>query len=156
MLRRPLQLKGKKHFSKNPLLFSKQLLTPIRALLPLINRRDVLSLAYENLARLNASCLENQSNAEVKNIQATSENRDLVQSLLELTSNNNKTEKQDIDDPKLKEELEALDKANKQKRAEYTTMKRIISAAIVGSGLDWASDETLLNLVLDDESTDDI
>lgn len=132
----------------------KQLLTAIRALLPLVDRRDVLSLAYENLARLNASCLENQSNAEVKNIQAISENRDLVQVLLELTSKSNDIEKQDIEDPKLKEELRALEQENKTKRAEYTTLKKVLSAAIVGSGLDWASDEKLLDLVLDDESTD--
>ncbi|WEW55141.1 hypothetical protein PRK78_000569 [Emydomyces testavorans] len=126
-----------------------------RALLPLINRRDVLSLVYENLARINTSCLEKLSNAEVNNIQAISENRDLVRSLLELTTRG-KSGKQEIEDPKLREEVEALEKDNRQRRDGYVTMKRMISAAIVASGVDWASDETLLKLVLDDESTDEI
>ncbi|KAI1908903.1 hypothetical protein LOZ12_000146 [Ophidiomyces ophidiicola] len=125
------------------------------ALLSLINRRDILSLAYENLAHAIASCSESLSNAEVENIQATKKNRELVQSLLQLTSSE-KNEKPEIKDPKLKKQFEALVKENKNKRAENVTVKRIVSAAIAASGIDWASDEDLLNLVMDDESADEL
>ncbi|EEP82560.1 predicted protein [Uncinocarpus reesii 1704] len=121
-----------------------------RALLPLIHRRDILSLAYENLASINSSCSERLSNAEVDNIQTATENRDLVQSLLELTRG--KDEKLQIEDPDLRSELETLERKTKKAKADYVTMKRIISASIVASGIDWASDETLLKLVVDDES----
>nr|KMM72991.1 hypothetical protein CPAG_09280 [Coccidioides posadasii RMSCC 3488] len=125
-----------------------------RVLLPLINRRDVLSLVYENLAGVNNSCVENLSNAEVSNIRAVKDNRDLVRSLLEVTDGN--AEEEEIKDLKSKEELETLKRENKNRRDEYMTMKRIVSAVIVASGLDWASDEKLLTLVVEDESADEL
>lgn len=128
--------------------------TPIdRTLLSLINRRDVLSLAYENLAHLHSQCQEKLSDAEVQNMDAAIENQALVRSLLSLTSGQ-KSEKEKITDPKMKEQLEELEGENKRKRADWVTMKRIVGAAIAASGVDWASDEKLLELVLD-ESTED-
>ncbi|KAK2873835.1 hypothetical protein FQN49_002020 [Arthroderma sp. PD_2] len=126
-----------------------------KALLPLINRRDVLSLAYENLITAHTSCIRELSNAEVANIQSIKQNQELVQSLLELTSSE-KSPEDEISDPQLKEELDTLKAENRQRKADWTRMKRIVSASVAASGVDWASDEKLENLVLDDDALDDI
>ena len=76
------------------------------------------------------------------------ENKELVRSLFELTTPQEKTGKDLITDPKLKEQVEELEAEQKQKRAEWSTVKRIVSASIVASGIDWASDEKLRELVM--------
>ncbi|KAM5433121.1 hypothetical protein MferCBS31731_007234 [Microsporum ferrugineum] len=126
-----------------------------KALLPLINRRDVLSLAYENIMTSHTACIRELSSAEVANIQSIQKNQELVQTLLELTRNE-KSLDDNIPDPELKEELDSLKTENKQKKAHWTRIKRIVSASIAASGVDWASDEKLENLVLDDDALDDV
>ncbi|KAK2731803.1 hypothetical protein FQN55_004439 [Onygenales sp. PD_40] len=122
-----------------------------RALLPLINRRDVLSLVYENLSRAHASTLQDIADAEIENIRGTKKNQELVQTLLALTSEE-KPWREEITDPKIRSQLEALEAENKTANANWVTIKRIVSAAIVASGVDWADDEKLHDLVIDDSA----
>ncbi|PGH35183.1 hypothetical protein GX50_01995 [[Emmonsia] crescens] len=122
-----------------------------RALLPLINRRDLLSLIYENLSRAHASCIQSLSNAKVDNIHGTAKNQESVQALLGLTSAE-KSWREEITDPKLISQLETLEKETKAEKANWVTIKRVVSAAIVASGIDWAEDEELHDLVVDDAS----
>lgn len=115
----------------------------------------MLSLIYENLARSHSACLESLSDAEIKNMKMNDENRDLVRTLFELTKPHEKTGKDLITDPEIRGKVESAEAENRQKRADWVTMKRIVSAAIVASGVDWAGDERLRELVVD-ESSDDI
>ncbi|KAK2733212.1 hypothetical protein FQN57_002257 [Myotisia sp. PD_48] len=126
-----------------------------RTLLPLLNRRDVLSLVDENLAMIRSTCLERISDAEVDNIESIKQNQKLVQSLLEFTKKETSLE-DGISDPALKEELVGVKTENQEKKADWERIKRIVSAGIVASGVDWAGNEELEELVLDDESMDDI
>jgi hypothetical protein len=82
------------------------------------------------------------------------ENKRLAGTLLELTKAQPKTGKDLITDPQLKEQVEALEAEGKQKKADWVTVKRIISATIVASGVDWASDDNLRDLVLDEAAED--
>ncbi|KAL1957916.1 hypothetical protein VTO42DRAFT_5308 [Malbranchea cinnamomea] len=126
-----------------------------RSLLPLVNQRDLLSLIYENLAQAHSACLEKLSNAEIENMKMNEGNKELVQSLLELSQPQEKTGKELITDAELKANVEALEAENRQRKANWVIMKRIVSATIVASGVDWASDERLRELVVDD-SIDDL
>ncbi|EZF76796.1 hypothetical protein H105_01974 [Trichophyton soudanense CBS 452.61] len=126
-----------------------------RALLRLINKRDILSLAYENMLTTHTTCIRKLSSTEVSNIQNIKQNQELVQSLLKLT-NSEKSADEEIPDLELKEELNSLKSENKQKKAQWTRIKRIVSASVAASGVDWASDEKLERLVLDDDEFDDI
>lgn len=101
------------------------------------------------------TCLRKLSSAEVSNIQNIKQNQELVQSLLKLTSSE-KSADEEIPDLELKEELNSLKSENKQKKAQWTRIKRIVSASIATSGVDWASDEKLERLVLDDDEFDDV
>ncbi|EER37148.1 conserved hypothetical protein [Histoplasma capsulatum H143] len=124
-----------------------------RALLPLINRRDLLSLIYVNLSRAHGSCTQSLSNTKVDGMHGTAKTQELVQTLLGLTSAE-KSRREAITDPALISQLEAQEKETKAERASWVTMKRVVSALIVASGIDWAADEALHDLVVDDEDDD--
>lgn len=125
------------------------LLETHRALVPLINRRDLLSLIQENLATAHAATLEALSNVEVENMRINKKNQELARTLLDLTSHDSRW-KERIEDEGLKAQLEELEAEHKKRRARWETIKSIASAAVVGSGVDWARDDRLRELVLDE------
>lgn len=119
-----------------------------RALLPLVNRRDVLALALENLTSAHDLVLKQLSNVEVENIQINRDNQELVRQLLELTKHDSSwREKLEVSQFSQLEELEVDMKGRK---AHWETIKNIASAMVVASGLDWADDDMLRALVLDE------
>lgn len=120
-----------------------------RALLPLINRRDVLSLVQENLANTRAVTLEALSNAEVENLRMVEKNKTLASQLLALTAQE-ESWRDKVDDATLISQIEEVEDEYKKTRAQRDTLKSVISAMVVGSGVDWARDEKLRNLVLDE------
>ncbi|KAJ5293867.1 hypothetical protein N7508_008688 [Penicillium antarcticum] len=124
-----------------------------RALLRLVNRRDVLALAHENLASAHDLVLRQLSNLQVENLQINRENQELVRQLLELTKQDSSW-REKLDDPELLSQLDELEVDLKGRKAHWETMKNIASAVVVGSGLDWADDDKLRALVLDE--SDDI
>lgn len=120
-----------------------------RALLRLVNRRDILALAHENLASAHDQVLKQLSDLEVANLQINQENQELVRQLLELTKQD-ETWREKLKDAKLLSQLEQLETDFKSNKAQWDTMKHIASAMVVGSGLDWAEDDQLQALVLDE------
>ncbi|KAL4868884.1 hypothetical protein BDV12DRAFT_168823, partial [Aspergillus spectabilis] len=120
-----------------------------RTLLRLINRRDVLSLAQENLSAVQSSTLKKLSTLEVENLQLHQKNQELVRELLELTKDDDSW-REELDDSELKQELARLEADHKKSKARWETMKSVASAIVVGSGVDWAEDEELTALVLDE------
>ncbi|KAJ5749097.1 uncharacterized protein N7511_010793 [Penicillium nucicola] len=120
-----------------------------RALLRLVNRRDVLALAHENLASAHDLVMKQLSNLQVKNLQINRENQELVRQLLELTKQDSSWRER-LDDPELLSQLNELEVDLKGRKAHWDTMKNIASAVVVGSGLDWADDDKLRALVLDE------
>ncbi|KAE8152692.1 centromere protein H (CENP-H)-domain-containing protein [Aspergillus avenaceus] len=120
-----------------------------QVLLRLINRRDVLALAHENLNTALTSTLKKLSSAEVENLQLHKTNKQLIQELLELTRKDESWRYQ-LGDTDIKTQLDQA-KADQQKsKAKWEAMKSITSAIVVGSGVNWAEDENLTALVLDE------
>ncbi|OJJ60895.1 hypothetical protein ASPSYDRAFT_42705 [Aspergillus sydowii CBS 593.65] len=122
-----------------------------RALLRLINRRDILSLAQENLTETHIATLKKLSTVEVENLQLHEKNQELVRELLELTKDDDSWREQ-LDDPELKQQLAELETDHKKSKAKWETMKSVASAIVVGSGVNWAEDEDLMALVLDESN----
>lgn len=120
-----------------------------RALLPLVHRRDLLSLVHENLANAQASALESLSNTEVDNIRVIRRNQELARQLLDLTAQESSW-RDKIDDASLQTQMKEIESEYKKTRAKWDQMKGVLGGIIVGSGIDWARDETLRDLVLDD------
>lgn len=119
------------------------------ALLRLVNRRDVLALAHENLASAHELVLKQMSNLEVDNLRINQENQELVRQLLELTKEDSSWRER-LQDADLASQLESVEADLKTRKAKWETMKNIASAVVVGSGLNWADDDALRALVLDE------
>ena len=124
-------------------------ITIYRKLLPLINRRDVLALVYENLATMCAATLEALSNAEVESRQVAKANQELTHTMLDLTKED-QSWRDAISDTSLKDQLQEIEADRQRSKAKWDTIKAIVSATIVNSGVDWARDDQLRELVLDE------
>ncbi|KAL2854852.1 centromere protein H (CENP-H)-domain-containing protein [Aspergillus pseudoustus] len=122
-----------------------------RALLRLVNRRDVLSLAQENLGEVYNATQKKLSTLEVENVQLHRTNQELVRELLELTEGD-ESWREELDEPELKQQLAELEADYKKSKARWELMKSVTSAVIVGSGVNWADDENLTALVLDESN----
>lgn len=55
-------------------------------------------------------------------------------------------------DPKFSAELDKLRNDTATARQRWRIMKSVVAAVIAGSGVDWAQDDTLRDLVLDEET----
>ena len=98
-----------------------------------------------------ASVTQTFTAAEQANISANQQNRELAQTMLALAKDMKAQSVQDIEDPQLRQQIDAVDKELRDSRRRMRTLKGILSAMVVGSGINWAADEGLTELVLDDE-----
>lgn len=109
----------------------------------------MLSFAHENLTASHNSTRKTLSNLELENLQVNQKNQELVRQLLELTGEDSSW-REDLDDSDLKVQLEELETEHKKSKAKWEVMKNIASAVVVGSGVNWAEDKELCDLVLDE------
>lgn len=121
-----------------------------------MNRRDLLSLIHQNVTKKRISVLEDLSNTEVESLGLATENQELAAKLLRLTARTHDEEdfswRVQISDAKVQAELASLKNDKDAAVARYATMKRIASTAITASGVNWADNDSLLQIVLDDEA----
>jgi hypothetical protein len=120
-------------------------------MLPLIAENDTLSMVHGTLSARLASSTRALCAAEQANIAANQKSRDLSQTMLALAEELKSQSGKDIEDPNLRIEIDAVEKELKESRKRAKTLKGILSAMIVGSGINWAADEALCELVMDDE-----
>jgi hypothetical protein len=120
-------------------------------MLPLIAENDTLSMVHGTLSARLASSTRALCTAEQANIAANQKSRDLSQTMLALAEELKSQSAKDIEDPNLRSEIDAVEKELKESRKRAKTLKGILSAMIVGSGINWAADEALCELVMDDE-----
>lgn len=109
----------------------------------------MLALAHENLASAHDLVMKRLSDLGVENLQINQENQELVRQLLNLTMQDSSWRER-LQDADLAKQLDDLETDLKKTRAKWETMKNIASAIVVGSGLNWADDDTLRTMVLDD------
>ncbi len=123
-------------------------------LLPRVQRRDVLSVAHANVATELASTLSALTTAETEGIEASRRNAESTQTLLRLAQEA-ETNTKDVKEGKVRAQLAELEREVKVKRGRRRIMKSIVGAVVAGSGVDWAADEELRELVMDDEGGDE-
>jgi len=126
-------------------------LTSRRRILPLITENDVVSMLHGFLTSKLAAVRKDLSAAEQGNIAANERNRELSRTLLALAEKLETQTSEDIEQPHLREKINAVEKEAKESRRRMRNLKGILSGMIVGSGIDWAEDEVLRGLVMDDE-----
>ncbi|KAF1982294.1 hypothetical protein K402DRAFT_424728 [Aulographum hederae CBS 113979] len=122
-----------------------------KRLLPLINERDVLAMVQSTLSKEVLSTKMKLAAAQKENMMKTRENQKTAQTLLGLTDELNARKNAEVDDPMLRTQLEAADSAIRESKRLWRITKSIVAGTVVGSGINWAQDEDLLRLVLDDE-----
>jgi hypothetical protein len=93
--------------------------------------------------------VEALSNAEVDNLRLMEQNKGLASELLELTAQETSWRDR-VDDEAVIAQMEDMEQEHKKTRAQRDTIKSVISALVVGSGVDWARDDRLRDMVLDE------
>ncbi|KAF9740172.1 hypothetical protein PMIN04_001806 [Paraphaeosphaeria minitans] len=122
-----------------------------KRLLPLISENDALSMVHGLLTTKLANTQRALSAAERRNIITNKENRNQSRTVLALAEEVKAQSIEDISNPSLREQVEKAEKNVKESRKRTAIIKGILSAMIVGSGINWAADEELRELVMDDE-----
>ena len=122
-----------------------------RALHPLIDQRDVLSLVQTNLSARLQTTLNSITTARTENLRAIKKNQDLTAAVLNLADRTKPQNIESVDDPSLKEQLESLQRETKDSKRKYRIIKSLVGTVVASSGVDWSSSEELCQLVLDAE-----
>ena len=91
---------------------------------------------------------------ELENIAMTRKNVELSAKMLALAEEAKTQRKEDIHNPEARQQLDELEAELKISRQRFRIMKGTASATIAGSGVDWARDPQLLEIVLDEDGKD--
>ena len=100
-----------------------------------------------NLDEMHAKLFE----VERSNMVAIHKNKDLTQELMELVQQTQPKATTEVSDLQQQAQLTYLEREIKPLKRRWRVMKSLLTGTIVGSGVDWARDATLQDLVLDDE-----
>ncbi|KAL5388425.1 hypothetical protein DPSP01_002998 [Paraphaeosphaeria sporulosa] len=122
-----------------------------KRLLPLISENDAVSMVHGLLTTKLANTQRILSAAERGNIATNKENRNQSRTVLELAEEAKAQSIEDIGNLSLREQVGKAEANVKESRKRTAIIKGILSAMIVGSGINWAADEELRELVMDDE-----
>jgi hypothetical protein len=122
--------------------------------LPLIQQRDNLSVTLNELSTMVLSSRNELKKAESEHMVTARKNAELATTMLALADQVATIRKEDIDDPKIRQQLDELEGSMKTSRQRWRIMKGTASATIAGSGIDWARDLKLLEIVLDNDDNE--
>lgn len=122
--------------------------------MPLIQQRDNLSITLTELSTRVLSARNELKKVESEHIVTARKNAELATTMLALAEEANTERKEDIDDPKERQQLDELEASMKTSRQRWRIMKGTASATIAGSGIDWARDPNLLEIVLDNDGNE--
>ncbi|KAH7400571.1 centromere protein H (CENP-H)-domain-containing protein [Phaeosphaeria sp. MPI-PUGE-AT-0046c] len=122
-----------------------------KRIFPMIAENDTISMIHGSVSSKLVSTQRAISTAAQANIIASRKNRELSATMLDLAEQMKAQTANDIEDPRLRAKVSAVEKELKDSRRKTKTLKGVLSAMIVGSGINWAADETLTELVMDDE-----
>ncbi|KAF2819091.1 hypothetical protein CC86DRAFT_450306 [Ophiobolus disseminans] len=122
-----------------------------KRILPMITEMDTVSMVHGSLTSKLLTTQRAVSASTQANIIANRNNRELSATMLALAEEMKAQSAKDIEDPRLRDQVRAVEKELSLSRRRMKTLKGILSAMIVGSGINWAADEGLTELVMDDE-----
>jgi len=120
-------------------------------LLPLIRRRDELSIKLNKLSKDVSAARDELVEVGAQNRIISKDNAELAATMLALAEEANSQGKESINDPKFRQQLEELEAEMRTSRQRWRIIKGTASATVAGSGVDWARDPNLLDIVLDKE-----
>jgi hypothetical protein len=116
-----------------------------------ISQRDSTSSTLAHQSTTLRQTLDTLTEVESQSLRLGRENVKLASQMLVLAEEANKHKTDPIADPEQAEEFARLEKEVKGSRQRWRVMKATASAIVAGSGVDWASDDVLRSIVLDEE-----
>lgn len=108
-------------------------------------------MAQTNLSARLHSTSQALTKVEAQNIEAMEKNRELTATLVELTRQMSEQRVSALNESNLGNQLEILRDDVGTARKRWKIMKSVVAAVIVGSGVDWARDDELRQVVIDAE-----
>ncbi|KAG9202746.1 hypothetical protein G6514_003999 [Epicoccum nigrum] len=112
---------------------------------------NTIAMIHGHLASKLASSTRVLVAMEQANIVANQKNRELSETMLALAEAVKSQSADDVDDQRLREQIKTVEKELKDSRRRMKTLKGILSAMVVGSGINWAADGSLVDLVMVEE-----
>ncbi|KIW08105.1 uncharacterized protein PV09_01043 [Verruconis gallopava] len=122
-----------------------------RRLLPLVHERDVLTMLSSTLYSRLRKLRQKFYKLETKNIEIIESNRSISKRMLELANDVKIRKIEDVTDERARKQLEDLDAEVRRAAKEWRVWKSVAGAVVVASGIDWAEDPELLEIVMDEE-----
>ena len=121
----------------------------------MIDRRDTLEIAHTNLSSSLQMLLRETATLSADNIRAMERNRSLTATLLTLAKKVQDRQDEVSKDARFGAQLEELRQDAATARQRWRMMKSVVGALVAGSGIDWARDDNLRDLVVDEENEAD-
>ncbi|KAH8180104.1 centromere protein H (CENP-H) domain-containing protein [Sarocladium implicatum] len=120
-------------------------------LLPHIEQRDNVSISIAKQSADMANIKSDMTNTQIEAIRATRENVALASQVFDLADQVKRKKGSRPNDPKILREIEKLEQDVKTSGQRWRVIKGVASGVVVGSGVDWARDDALCDIVLDPE-----
>lgn len=130
------------------------LLIPHRDLLPYIERRDRVSISVAKEASDTRKIRSDLTKVQSETIRVCRNNIDLTSRLFDLAEQLKAKKAVDVDDSQAQGEIRRLEDELRASRRRWRVIKGVASAVVAGSGVDWARDDVLRDIVLDPENED--
>ena len=108
-------------------------------------------MVHSSLAAKLSSTISTLAATEKSNLSANETNKELAQTLLGLAEEMKSQSTEEIEDLRLRTQLQELDSRVQMARRRWRIMKSVVAGMVVGSGINWANDAMLRELVMDDE-----
>lgn len=124
-------------------------------LLPLIQQRDDSSTELAATAAQVLAVREALTSVEAERVVLSRSNTELAGRMVELAEQVEGHKKGDITDPEMRGRIEEMEREVRMSRQRWRLMKGVASGVVAGSGMDWARDEKLRALVLEEDSDEE-
>lgn len=119
-----------------------------------MQERDETSISVAQHAESVTKLRDDLTKVQVQSLRVCRENMELASELFALAEQAKQKKAVRVDDPRVQQEIEKLTREVKTSRQRWRVMKGVASGVVAGSGVDWAKDEDLRNIVLDPEDED--
>ncbi|KAK3362828.1 centromere protein H (CENP-H)-domain-containing protein [Lasiosphaeria hispida] len=124
-------------------------LKSVMDLLPYIQQREIAAVEAAMHSSNSQQARGRLAELEVETRQISHQNVDLAAEVLRLAEKTHQNETATVDNERLKRETVSLEHELKTSRQRWKVMKGTASAIVAGSGIDWARNERLRDMVLD-------
>ena len=101
------------------------------------------------------SLLRETTSAEADNLKSLQRNRTLTATLQDLSTNFHDQQHKAVGASGLSAQLEQAREETAVAKKRHRIMKSVLAAVIAGSGVDWARNDSLRDLILDEEDDND-